>query len=154
MTQSGKAPENIARGRSSAQRGRAAERWSLELVRKHFPGADRTRLGESGPDYGLGGVGDRVIEITVTQWPNFGRKMTQCAQNAAAAGVAEWYLLKPMRKQPGNDRPWWAITDADTLLEVLAELDQLRALKLDVDAAYDRGYRARMAGESRQEHDT
>jgi|SRR5215469_3373527 len=149
-----KDPAAVRRARSADQRGRTAERQSLDLVVPHFPAAARSRLGEGGADYGLEGVGRRVMEVTVSGWENIGRKAEQAAAAARAAGVREWYLLKPRRKMPGQERPWWLLADAATVLGLLAELDQLRQQALDVDAAYDRGYQARVNAERKPGDET
>lgn len=135
-----------ARGRSNRRRGTDAEKRSKELVRRSFPGAERTRAGESGPDFGLSGVGDRVLEVTVAEWTKIGSKACQAAGNARRADLREWFVLKPRRREPGQPKPepgesmWWAITDAALLLSLLAELDALRSREWREQAGWDDAY--------------
>lgn len=136
-------PDRAQQGRRNRANGAVAERHGLDLIRQWYPAADRARGGITTEDIITSGVGDRVVEITRTGWDQTGAvKITQAQGYARRAGLDEWLVLKMVPGRGGQPSRWYVITDAAGYLARAAELDGLRAVEFDTEAAYERGYEA------------
>jgi hypothetical protein len=134
-------PKSAAQiGRNNRRAGHATEAAGLDVVRGYFPAAARSREGQAGGDFTAAGVGDRVMEITRASWDKAGAKLDQARDAAAAAELVEYGVLKLVPGRGAKGPRWHWISDADPMLALMREVDQLRAAAIDVQAAYDRGY--------------
>ena len=128
-----------------------------KLIKSHFPGATRTRVGDGGADIDPDSVGHRAFEITRAGWEKMSTKLKQVSQAAAAAGASEWAVFKKTEGWHGSRTYRYCIMDADAALAGMAEVDRLRAevtglraqlvrTEQKAEAAFARGLREGLAG--------
>jgi hypothetical protein len=140
--------DRAAIGRANRRAGADNERKVLAKIREYFPGAARTRAGESGADMANFTVAGWSIEITRVAWTEISRKLIQSSNDAAAAGTRDYCVFKGTPGKPSTlgegpvPMKIYCVMDADVALATMVELEGYRAAAPTFAAALQEGYSA------------